>query len=178
MAASRWSRTPGAGSTPSTWRLTKVAAVEDIWLAFSHAIPQPRALVHSLLGVEGRLKKDLPEPPFSALPSPLADSAEAFFSSPPGPAGREEARRARFQAGRRFLEGLGRVLGTGFATGEIIRVDVVITALQRTNGDGDFATTADRLAELVMGRWMATGDRLPSLSVEVRPPPPTLVPGV
>jgi hypothetical protein len=171
---------PGAGDRLDafTWQLTKAAGVEDIWLAFSHAIPQPRALIQSLLGVEGRLKKDLPELPFSALPSPLADSAEGFFAAPPRPASLEEARRARFQAGRRFLEGFGRVLETAFATGEIIRVDVVITALQRTPGDGDFASTADRLAELVMDRWMAIGDRLPSLSVQVRPPPPALVPGV
>lgn len=161
---------------PFTWRLAKVAAVEDIWLAFSHAIPQPRELVRTLLGVQCRLAKDLPELPFAALPSPLADSADGFLAPPPGPLSRDAARRARFRRGRAFFEGLGRVLDAGFATGEISRADIVITSLQRTERDGDFGTTADRFAEVVMARWIANGDQLPSLSVQVRPPPPVLVP--
>ena len=169
---------PGAAERiePFTWRLAKVAGVEDIWLAFSHAIPQPRVLVRTLLGVECQLAKDLPELPFAVLPSPLALSADGLFAPPPGVRGGEEARRARFRRGRALFEGLARVLDAGFATGEISRVDIVITSLQRTDGDGDFGTTADRLAELVMARWIATGDSLPSLSVQVRPPPPVLVP--
>ena len=77
-------------------------------------------------------------------------------------------------ANARLRKAGGRTLASAGAVAQ--NADIVITSLQRTDGDGDFGTTADRLAELVMARWIATGDSLPSLSVQVRPPPPVLVP--